>query len=129
MSDYENLITAIENLEANVNSGNYDDELATTEYHTVLEMFENSDPTIWEEHDLSKITGRLNKLKGELEIYDPEDELDSMFPDRHDEDFDEDAISGSSFFKIKKRYCWGAFTPQQIITRLSFRAPLYLLRR
>lgn len=30
--------------------------------------------------------------KGELEFYDPEAELDSMFPNRHDEDFDEDSM-------------------------------------
>ena len=48
---------------------------------------------------------KLDKLKKEIKNFmknsrdfDPEEELDSMFPDRHDEDFDDDSMNYDSVF-------------------------------
>ncbi len=40
----------------------------------------------------------LKAMKKEFDFYDPEGELDMMFPDRHDDDFDEDSMSFDSVF-------------------------------
>lgn len=45
-----------------------------------------------------KVLREVKALKGEFDFYDEEGELDMMFPDRHDDDFDEDSMSASSFF-------------------------------
>ena len=45
-----------------------------------------------------KLSNRINRIKKENDFYDPEVELDRMFPDRHDEDFDEDSMSYDSVF-------------------------------
>lgn len=41
---------------------------------------------------LQKLSKRLKQIKVEYDFFDEENELDRMFPDRHDEDFDEDSI-------------------------------------
>ena len=45
-----------------------------------------------------KVLRELKTLKEEFNFYDEEGELVMMFPDRHDEDFDEDSMSASSFY-------------------------------
>ncbi len=45
-----------------------------------------------------KLQKRVNAIKKEHDFYDEEAELDMMFPDRHDEDFDPDSISSDSVF-------------------------------
>lgn len=45
-----------------------------------------------------KVLRELKALKEEFNFYDEEGELDMMFPNRHDDDFDEDSMSASSFF-------------------------------
>lgn len=40
----------------------------------------------------------IGRMKREFDFYDEEGELDMMFPDRHDEDFDEDSMSYDSVF-------------------------------
>ena len=45
-----------------------------------------------------KVLRELKTLKEEFNFYDEEGELVMMFPDRHDDDFDEDRMSASSFF-------------------------------
>ena len=45
-----------------------------------------------------KLLKELKSLKREFDFYDEDAELDRMFPDRHDEDFDEDSMSYNSFF-------------------------------
>jgi len=54
---------------------------------------------ILEEIDLfESLQKRVNNIKKEYDFYDAEAELDMMFPDRHDEDFDEDSMSFDSVF-------------------------------
>lgn len=45
-----------------------------------------------------KVLRELKALKEEFNFYDAEGELDMMFPNRHDDDFDEDSMSASSFY-------------------------------
>ncbi|MDF0720536.1 hypothetical protein P0M11_11055 [Kaistella sp. PBT33-4] len=45
-----------------------------------------------------KVLRELKALKQEFDFYDEEGELDMMFPNRHDDGFDEDSMSASSFF-------------------------------
>ena len=46
----------------------------------------------------TKLLKELKSLKKEFDFYDEEGELDMMFPDRHDDDFDEDSMSYDSVF-------------------------------
>jgi len=47
---------------------------------------------------LEKLNKQIQAFKKEHDFYDPEAELDRMFPDRHDDDFDEDSMSWDSVF-------------------------------
>ncbi len=51
-----------------------------------------------EEAGLSGLLAEIKSTKEEFDFYDEEGELDMMFPDRHDEDFDEDSMSYDSVF-------------------------------
>lgn len=46
----------------------------------------------------NKLLKEIKKIKNENDFYDADAELDRMFPNRHDDDFDEDAISYDSVF-------------------------------
>ena len=48
--------------------------------------------------DISDLKKAVRKVKIERFIYDEEIELDLIFPDRHDPDFDEDSMSYDSVF-------------------------------
>lgn len=58
------------------------------------------DEVYGDEHNeqLDKLKKQINAFKREYDFYDAEAELDRMFPDRHDEDFDEDQMSWDSVF-------------------------------
>ncbi len=47
---------------------------------------------------LEKLIGKITELKEEHVFYDQEAEYDRMFPDRHDDDFDDDDMSFRSLF-------------------------------
>lgn len=49
-------------------------------------------------HQIEKLYKKVRAFKREYDFYDEEAELDRMFPDRHDEDFDEDSMSWDSVF-------------------------------
>ena len=44
------------------------------------------------------IMKRIKRIKEENDFFDPEAELDMMFPDRHEDGFDEDSMSHDSVF-------------------------------
>ena len=46
-----------------------------------------------EEQLFQKISKQFNRIKNDLDLFDEESELDMMFPNRHDDDFDEDSYS------------------------------------
>ena len=62
--------------------------------NALLEAFEDT----MEEKQLQKLSNKLKKFKSDNDFYDAEASLDMMFPDRHDEDFDEDSMSWDSVF-------------------------------
>lgn len=49
-------------------------------------------------YQLEKLQKQVKVYKRENGFYDEETELDRMFPDRHEEDFDEDSMSWDSVF-------------------------------
>ncbi|MBI9041950.1 hypothetical protein [Lutibacter sp.] len=49
-------------------------------------------------HLFERLQRRINNIKKENDFYDAEGELDMMFPERHNEDFDEDSMSYDSIF-------------------------------
>lgn len=51
------------------------------------------------EHEMiEQLLKKIKSAKLEYDLYDEEAELDNMFPDRHDDDFDEDSMSHDSVF-------------------------------
>jgi phage shock protein A len=49
-------------------------------------------------NSFNKLLKRINIIKKNNDFYDEDAELDRMFPDRQDEDFDEDSTSYDSVF-------------------------------
>lgn len=47
---------------------------------------------------IKKLQKQIKSFKKEWDFYDPDAELDSMFPNRYDDDFDEDSMSFDSVF-------------------------------
>ena len=50
------------------------------------------------EKQVNEILKKIKRIKAEYDFYDEEAELDMMFPDRHDEDFDNDSMPYDSVF-------------------------------
>ncbi|MFO7862678.1 MAG: hypothetical protein R6U85_01640 [Salinivirgaceae bacterium] len=48
--------------------------------------------------EIGKLDKRIKHIKEEHDFYDEEAVLDMMFPNRHDDDFDEDSMSYDSVF-------------------------------
>lgn len=48
--------------------------------------------------EVDKLDKKVKSFKRQYDFYDAEAELDHMFPDRHEEDFDEDSMSWNSIF-------------------------------
>lgn len=74
-------------------NGNHDVEQDVVDLEEKLERdiemcFEEKDAAPYK-----KVLKALKALKIEFEFYDQEGELDMMFPDRHDDDFDEDSMN------------------------------------
>jgi carbamoylphosphate synthase large subunit len=51
-----------------------------------------------EENALQSLLKKIARFKKENDFYDADAELDNMFPNRNDEDFDEDSMSYDSVF-------------------------------
>jgi hypothetical protein len=51
-----------------------------------------------EAEQLEKLNKRVQAFKREYDFYDADAELDRMFPERHEEGFDEDSMSWDSVF-------------------------------
>lgn len=87
------LSEALEAFEKDVNNANliYDFEDELNEAF----RFHETDKKVSE---LKKLRSELKDFKDEHGFYDEESELDNMFPDRHEEGFDEDSMSYDSVF-------------------------------
>lgn len=86
-SDYEEDVYELER--------NIDDEIES------LESFTGEHPRKEEQVELKglkQLKIELNQFKKENDFYDEEAELDRMFPNRHDDDFDDDSMSYDSVF-------------------------------
>ena len=67
------------------------------------EVFEIEDELRGFSHDdnyalIAKAEKLIARIKKDNEFYDSEENLDMMFPDRYDDDFDEDSMSYDSVF-------------------------------
>lgn len=65
------------------------------------EQIEDAYHQLFEEKEvmqLEKLDKQVQAFKRENDFYDAETELDHMFPNRHDDDFDEDQMSWDSVF-------------------------------
>src|SRR5690606_23915914 len=65
------------------------------------EQLQEAQQMAFKETDISqlkKLDKELKEFKREYDFYDKESELDRMFPDRHEEGFDEDSMSWDSVF-------------------------------
>jgi hypothetical protein len=51
-----------------------------------------------ESKKLRNLLGKIKMAKNEFDFFDADAELDNMFPNRHDDDFDEDSMSYDSVF-------------------------------
>jgi hypothetical protein len=95
--DYKNIKHQIDQLEEKI------DHLEVWEFEDeVYELEEKVNSRIQETYDeeldaYKLLANRIGRIKKD-NFYDPEVELDRMFPDRHDEDFDEDSMSYDSVF-------------------------------
>jgi len=50
------------------------------------------------DNKIEKLLERTGQIKKDQDFFDPEDELDRMFPNRYDDDFDEESMSPESVF-------------------------------
>lgn len=91
--DEEEIAQKLDLIEEQVQDGIYDDfeEKVTEIEEQVMELkrraFEPAEIKI-----IDKLIKRVNDLKKEGYFYDEEAELDRMFPERHEPDFDQDSM-------------------------------------
>lgn len=86
----------LDELELLINSSTPDDEKIEEEFHSIKNEFEEIKdfPYNRKEMQIVRIVSqKLKQIRKEYDFYDEEAELDMMFPDRHDENFDEDSYS------------------------------------
>ena len=62
----------------------------------IADYIDNADGLQYEK--LQKLQKKIVRIKKENDFYDEDAELDMMFPNRHDDDFDEDSMSYESVF-------------------------------
>ena len=88
--DYKRFKAQIDQLEEKIDGlevWEYQDEVYTLEEKVnslLQDCFED------EFDACKKLAERIDRIKKENDFYDPEAELDRMFPNRHEDDFDED---------------------------------------
>jgi hypothetical protein len=97
METYERLYAAYLKFFDELENDNYEVEQDVIELEQ--EVKEALEYTSGKEYQkLSVHSIKINRMKKEFDFYDKEAELDIMFPDRHDEDFDEESMSYNSVF-------------------------------
>lgn len=101
---FAELEVQVENLEGVYEQDVYDLEQNVQEELEILnsfdaDNFDKPDPAINKEiKGCEKLLKKISNLKKENDFYDAEAELDNMFPNRHDDDFDQDSMSYDSVF-------------------------------
>ncbi|MCF8428264.1 MAG: hypothetical protein K9H61_06100 [Bacteroidia bacterium] len=87
-STYAQIYERLQNDEANLDQEIYDLDREVKDY---------METTNGNEHmQLKGLLIKILAMKKEFDIYDEESELDRMFPERHEEGFDEDSMSYDS---------------------------------
>lgn len=107
MERIKKLIESYENIYEELSNQNYEAEEKVYDLEEKIEelMDEYSfqddylftdEPREW--NTLNKLKCNVKKMKREFDFYDEQAELDRMFPNRHDEDFDEDDMGFRNVF-------------------------------
>ena len=94
------LIARLEEIENEFDEADYDSEDFDNLEDEVLEIEEELGSFSYDDNYalMSKAEKIIAKIKRDNDFYDSEENLDMMFPDRDDEDFDEDLMSYDSVF-------------------------------
>ncbi|WP_313375263.1 hypothetical protein [Chishuiella sp.] len=107
MTEIKNLLEKYDMLYEELSNDNYEVEQGVydmeEEVHELLRIYDYQEDYDYngktlELDALKKLLKKIKSLKREFDFYDEEAELDMMFPDRHDEDFDEDSMGYDSVF-------------------------------
>ncbi|WP_294287231.1 hypothetical protein [uncultured Chryseobacterium sp.] len=93
MKNWEFYKEELDKLREELENGNYDAEQAVNELHEKIEIaleqsFDKGDKSFYEE-----LIKEIEAMKKEFDFYDSEGELDMMFPNRADDDFDDDSMN------------------------------------
>lgn len=85
----------LEELEILISNADSEEETEERFYaiKTKIDEFQDYPFREKDEQLLRKMSKKINQIKNDLGLYDEETELDMMFPNRHDDDFDEDLYS------------------------------------
>ena len=97
METYNRLQGAYLRFYEELKNDNYDVEPEVLDLEQ--EVLDALDYTVDKENqNLSQLLLKIKSMKEEFDFYSEESELDMMFPDRHDDDFDEDSMIYESVF-------------------------------
>lgn len=107
MKQIESLFDTYNKLYEELDNDNYDveDEVyeLEDEVRLLLDEYSFQDEPMFENQEtelikLRELNSLVKEMKQEFDFYDEESELDMMFPNRHDDDFDEDDMSWRNVF-------------------------------
>lgn len=94
------LIARLEEIENEFDEADYDSDDFDDLEDEVLEIEDELGGFSYDDNYalMSKAEKIIARIKKDNDFYDPEENLDMMFPDRYDDDFDEDSMSYDSAF-------------------------------
>ena len=92
MNEIEKFEQELEKLYAELETGNFDAEEKVLELEEQLKLRVDYAHST-DEKRIKTLLQKIEEMKKEFDFYDQEGELDMMFPDRHDDDFDEDSMN------------------------------------
>ncbi|MCX2574074.1 hypothetical protein [Pedobacter sandarakinus] len=99
--EIDELYTQFEQLEVNADDEEFDPNQLQDDFYILLEKVEALKHSVWDDNDLDRLDmlkSKMESFKSEQNFYDADDELNRMFPNRGDDDFDEDSTSYESVF-------------------------------
>jgi hypothetical protein len=95
------LFAQFELLQLNAEDEDFDPNDLQDNFYTLLEKVQDLIRECFEEDDedrLEELEKKMKSFKAEQNFYDAEDELNRMFPERGEDDFDDDSTSYNSAF-------------------------------
>lgn len=93
MENWKNYTEQLHNFREELENGNYDVEQDVVNLQNKIEDAIEQCFNDNERLPYKRLLKELKEIKQEFDFYDEEGELDMMFPDRHDEDFDDDSMN------------------------------------